>query len=509
MSAMGKKQLGINLIVSMLSYVISMIIGLYLTPYIVNNLGKEIYGFYGLANQIVNYITIISVALNSMASKYITVELVKNNQYNAKKYFSSVFYSNIFLSVIITPILVLIVWKPSIFLNISSRYTRDVQILFMLVFCAMIIRFTASVFGVSTYYTNRIDIRSFLGIVKVFIKILLYITVFTMMKPSIIYVGVVVLITECYDAISTYIVCRKLTTFLVIKKKFYDLSLVVKTIRVGIWNSFNQLGDLLLSSVDLVAANMFLGESATGSVSIIKTFPSLLSSIITAINSSFTPRITTRYAEGNIEDVVKETNFAQRLMATLTTTIVMLLMTWGEDLFRLWVPGNDEALLYRLSTIDICRMGMVGAVWPVLSVNTAMDKLKFPSLMTISCGICNVIGMALLTDYVGIYAIPTTTCILSFALYGVAIPVYAGNKLRNNWRIFIMPVFETIFCMLIIAVLIVPIKGCFVIRDWFDFICAGFLSGMMFLLICTLVYVKPRNLVSAIKILYGRIRKEG
>ena len=181
---MGKKRLSINLIVSIFSYCISAVLSFFLTPFIVNKLGTEIYGFYGIANNVVNFITIISIALNSMASKYITVELVRGNKEKALKYFSSVFFSNVALCLVLTPILVIFVLNLQYVLTISSAYTFEVKILFSLVFAAMIIRFITSVFGSSTYATNRMDIRAYVDIIKALLRLGLFIALFTVFEPS-------------------------------------------------------------------------------------------------------------------------------------------------------------------------------------------------------------------------------------------------------------------------------------------------------------------------------------
>ena len=70
---MGKKRLTINLIANLFSYGVAIAVSFYLTPFLVGRLGKELYGFYGLSADVTNYITVIGVALNSMAAKYITV----------------------------------------------------------------------------------------------------------------------------------------------------------------------------------------------------------------------------------------------------------------------------------------------------------------------------------------------------------------------------------------------------------------------------------------------------
>ena len=63
----SNKQLAINMVAQMLSFVVGIAISFFVTPYIVNNVGVDAYGFVGLANSFINYAGIVIIALNSMS----------------------------------------------------------------------------------------------------------------------------------------------------------------------------------------------------------------------------------------------------------------------------------------------------------------------------------------------------------------------------------------------------------------------------------------------------------
>ena len=89
---MNKKRLTTNLIGQLTSFACSLGISFFLTPYVVESLGRDAYGFVGLANSITGYITLFTVAINGMLSRYITIE------FNKKEYKSaSVSYTHLTL----------------------------------------------------------------------------------------------------------------------------------------------------------------------------------------------------------------------------------------------------------------------------------------------------------------------------------------------------------------------------------------------------------------------------
>ena len=71
------KQLLINIIASFVAFGVSMGINFFLSPYIVKTVGTEAYGFVQLANNFINYFSILTIALNSMSSRFISVSYFK------------------------------------------------------------------------------------------------------------------------------------------------------------------------------------------------------------------------------------------------------------------------------------------------------------------------------------------------------------------------------------------------------------------------------------------------
>ena len=90
-----KQQLIINLSASFVSYGVTLLIGFFLSPFIVRTIGVEANGFVSLANNFVSYASLITLALNSLAGRYITISLVKGDIKEANRYFASVYYANI------------------------------------------------------------------------------------------------------------------------------------------------------------------------------------------------------------------------------------------------------------------------------------------------------------------------------------------------------------------------------------------------------------------------------
>ena len=88
----SRKSTLINVFAALITLGVQMFISFWLSPFVVGKLGEEAYGFINLANNFVSYASLVSVAINSMACRYISIEYNSGRINEAKSYFCSVSY---------------------------------------------------------------------------------------------------------------------------------------------------------------------------------------------------------------------------------------------------------------------------------------------------------------------------------------------------------------------------------------------------------------------------------
>ena len=160
----NNRTVALNMIANVLSFGVSLIISFFLTPYITKNVGTEAYGLVGLANSFINYINVITAALNSMASRFIIIELHKKNTKKANIYYSSVLIANtIFAFVLLLPAIWLIINIK--ILNISPDFLFDARMTFSIIFINFIVSLLGAFLGIVLYAKNILwkgNFKSFL-----------------------------------------------------------------------------------------------------------------------------------------------------------------------------------------------------------------------------------------------------------------------------------------------------------------------------------------------------------
>lgn len=434
----SKKQLSINLIANVAAYSVNIIISFFMTPYLIRVLGKEAYSFYPIANNFVQYMGIITVALNSMASRFITIELAKGNDYKANVYFSSVFYANIILSAVLLIVMTGVVIFLDQLLDIPLELVVSVRILFILIFVSMLVNIITSVFGIATFAKNRIDLRSLGDVIHSILKLVLYIGLFYVVVPDIIYVGVISVVLALVTFLINALYTKKLLPGVCIKKSLFEFNAVKEILFSGVWNSVNQIGSILMFSLSIVYCNVLIGVEAGGEYAIIQTIPNFINGIISTMAAVFIPSLTRTYATKTTTELVREVKTSQKIMGMITNIPIVVFMVIGIDFYQLWVPGENALRLHVLTLLTIFHLLFIGVTWTIVNLNTVLNKVKVPALYLLGSGIINFFLVMLLVKHtsLGIYAVPLSSAIILFVWAAFFIPIYPCRVMKVPWNTF-------------------------------------------------------------------------
>ena len=157
---MNKKRVAINMTAQLLAFGVNMLLGFILVP-VIESMIPNAYGFTDIANKFVSAAQIIVSALNTMASRFITIRIHRNEQQEAEEYFSSVFFANVLMAVVFMfPALFVVMYIGKIFQIPEAASLTDIQMLFFFIFLNFLISIITSVFSVASYSKDRLELSS-------------------------------------------------------------------------------------------------------------------------------------------------------------------------------------------------------------------------------------------------------------------------------------------------------------------------------------------------------------
>lgn len=156
----NNRRLAINMFATLVTFIVGFAISFFLSPFIVGRLGRAAYGFVGLSNNIISYTGLLTVALNSMAGRFVSIHYLNGDKKGANEYFSSVVFANIILAVLIAVIAVFTVGFIQYIFTVPNNLLSDVRLLMSLLFLNSIIGLITGIFSIATFITNRLDLSS-------------------------------------------------------------------------------------------------------------------------------------------------------------------------------------------------------------------------------------------------------------------------------------------------------------------------------------------------------------
>lgn len=495
-----KQRTAFNLVAKIISYSASLLVSFFLTPYLVENLGKEVYSFYPLANNFVSYMSVITIALNSMASRFITIELTKKDTVNANKYFISVLFGNIIMSAILLfPMLFIVIFLDKM-LVIPISLVIEVKLLFSLVFISMLVNLITNVFGVAVFSKNRLDLSSASEMIIGVTRILLYVLLFKMFEPTIVYVGIVSLTVAVISFAFQYAFTKKLLPEMKIRKKYFDWSKIKELLSSGIWNSLNQIGVVLLSSIGLLMCNRLYGAAEAADYAIALTIPQFVNGIVSMLASVFLPVLTIKYAKGDKHDVIKHIHLTQRVVGIIDNVPIAIFMAVGVNFFSIWTPSVDANKVQILSVLSLNYLIVTSVMHCVGNLNTVMNKVKVPAIVMIVTGVLNIVIIYILykCTNLGVYGIPLSQMILFIVNRGVFIGIYSAHSLKVKWYTFYAALLKNIIGVAIIYVISYFVNKVINPQSWIPLIIECFVLLCIGIVLNIMIVYKPSEAVKQI-----------
>lgn len=412
---MKTKQLYLNLLAQLFSFAVSFVISFFISPMIVSTVGKETYGFLGVANNFTSYVTIVTVALNSLAGRFVSIYYHQNKYKETNEYFTSVFVANMFIVLLLIIPAMIFTLNIDKFLNVPVESIQSVKLTFGLVFLGFFINLASSIFSVATFVTNKIFLSSIRTIEANLIRLIIIGICFVLFKPNIMYVALAMLGYYLIVAFTNYRYTKVLIPEIKIKRSSFNIQKVWDLIISGCWSSITALSNVLLEGLDLLISNLLIDASAMGTVSIVKTVPNMINQCLGSVVSVFTPQLTISYAKGDVQGMISYLEYTCKIVSLLMALPIAFLIAFGKHFFALWMPTENAFLLWRLSILSLGGLVFAGSVVIMYNMFTVTNHLKVPALATLATGVLNtaIVFILLQTTDLGIYAVVSVSSILA------------------------------------------------------------------------------------------------
>lgn len=340
-------------------------------------------------------------------------------------------------------------------------------------------------FWFSFYVKNRLDLSVRKNIEANLIRATVLILLFTLLPAKIYFLNATMLVVMLYLITTNMRYTHKLMPEIKIDYRKFSIIAMKEMLSSGIWNSFNQASNILLMSLDLLLANLFLGSAISGTYSVSKTVPSFVLSIVSTLIPVFSPQFVKYYAQKKHVKLKQSIDFGIKCMGILCAVPIGFLIVFGKEFFHLWIPTQNADTLYPLFTLALITVAISCCSLVLNDVFTATNKLRLPAFMLFGLGVFNTVVVILLikTTLMGIWAVPVTSLITNIVKNLLFVPIYAAQCLELPWKDIYLSIIKGIVCTVTMCAVCFVYHHYISVASWIVLIVAGVICSFIACLI--------------------------
>lgn len=376
-------------ILSYVSLILSTVVQLLYTPFLIRMLGQSEYGLYSLIASIIGCLTILDLGFGNAIVVY-TVKYRAQKKYEEEEKLHGMFKIIFTIIGIIAALIGVVIYflVPSIFSNtMTSIEIEKAKIMMLILAFNLFITFSFNIYTSIINAYEKFTFQKIMSILNTVLKPIIMIPLLFLGYKSIT-MTIVITIVNVIVCISNYTYCRKILNKRV---KFNGIDKYILKIILGYstWILLTNIVDKINWNLDQFILGIVSGTTAVSVYSVATNINTLFINLSTAISGVMLPKMTKMVASNNsreqiTDEFIKIGRIQYYIMFLITTGFIL----FGRE-FIIWWAGKEyiESYYVTLCLITPAFFSLIQNVG--LSIMQAMNKFKFKALSTFVMAIFN------------------------------------------------------------------------------------------------------------------------
>lgn len=431
------KQRKIGAILSYLSIIISTIVQLIYTPFLIRKLGQSEYGLYSLVASIIGYLTLFDLGFGNAIVVYTSKYVATNQKEKAEKLqgmFKIIFY---ILGVFITIGGIVLYFNVDNFFaqTMSSIEIQKAKIMMLILTVNLVITFSFNIYSSVINAYEKFVFQKIISILNTILKPIIMIPLLFLGYKSIA-MCIVITITNIFVVFSNYFYCtRKLN--IKIKFKGFDINVFKEIFKYSIFIFINVIVDKINWSVDQFILGATSGTIAVSIYSAATSINTLFLNLSGAISGVLLPKMSKMVANNaSTTELTKEMIKIGKIQWLIIFLMASGIALFGREFFIIWAGKEYEESYY------VALLLIIPACIPLIqnlgiSIRQAMNKHQFASFLNIIVAVFNVIISIFLAKKYGAIGAASGTAI-GIILSSLIINIYYQRVINLDmikfWR---------------------------------------------------------------------------
>ena len=337
MPSAGNKRVAQNAIALTLRMILVMAVGLYTSRVVLQALGVEDYGLYGVVGGVVSIVSFLNASMAGATSRFITIELGKGDEDKLQRTFSTALLIHLFIAIIVAILAETVgLW----FLNTKMNFPPDrmgaVNVLYQLSIVSMFMGFTQVPYSAAIIAHEKMNIYAYFEIINVVLKLLIVYLLLVITSDRLIFYATAMLGVSVITAMVYRLYCIRYFN----ESKFifiYDKSIICKMLVFSGFDMYGNMCVILRNQSHPIILNLFFGVVANAGAGIASTITGTIDALTTTIAQAFRPQIIKMYANNVITDMAQAMRRSVQFTLLAYAAISIPIFIEAENVIYLWL----------------------------------------------------------------------------------------------------------------------------------------------------------------------------
>ncbi len=423
---LAPSQFGKNLLLSASSLGAAVVTGILLAPFLISRLGVAGYGLVPLINNLVAYLSVANIVLNSAVVRNVSLAIARDDRRTAIEVYSTAVWGSLAVSLLLVGIGVAAAVHAGALLNVPPGLETDATILFLTGTGSVVLTLLSSPLAIALYYTNRLDKKGQFDLFSKLTYAALTVLFVTHIGARPAVVGLALVVSAGVTLLQVALWSRSQMTWLRVRLTF-SLNTFRELLSYGGWSLAAYLANLVFLSVDLVVVNRLLGPAEAGFYAALLQIPGVLRAFGTSTASVFSQPMAYIFGAEGARSLFHFARRSTRLTAFVVAIPVTVLCSLAPPLLNLWL-GPQFASRSSILFILLFHVAYTLSALPIMTALQTLGRVREVGLLSCAAVILDALLAITLVKItsLGAVAVAAAGAVASTLLFAIAVPAYAA-----------------------------------------------------------------------------------
>ena len=366
MASVDNKRVAKNAIALTFRMVLATLVGLYTSRVVLEALGVDDYGIYGVIGGVVGMASFLNSSMAGATSRFITFELGRGNAERLRTIFSSALIIHVIIALIVAILAETVgLWFVNCKMNFPADRMFAVNVLYQFTILSMFITFTQVPYSAAIIAHGRMSIYAYFEILNVVLKLLIVYLLLIVNSDRLIFYAALLSATNLLMAVIYRFYCLhhfpechfKITR---------DKPTITAMLKFAGFDLYGHMCVIAKNHGQPIILNLFFGVVANAAASIALTITGAVCGFTSSILQAFRPQIIKQYSIGKIDQCETAARRAAQFTLLGFSAIAIPVVIETPAILKLWLGQIPQY------SVEFVRIIIISSLFSaIININNA------------------------------------------------------------------------------------------------------------------------------------------